>query len=136
MTIIATLPTQPVSKLNTEIMRSKFTVKTYTGLYITENGDIDDVVRIVLYMSGAPNATRVYANVWVWPQEGRGATATGSGQASGWGYDKHHAAAFDAIRSAGIEITKDGSYHECEIKKAMEAIAIAAGQPLTRIMEF
>jgi hypothetical protein len=135
MTVIATLPTQPVSKLNTEIMRSKYTVKTYTGLYITENGDISEGMRIVLYMSGAPNATRVYANVWVWPKNGV-SHLTGSGQASGWGYDKHHAAAFDAFRSAGIEITKDRSYHECEIKTAMEAIAIAAGQPLTRIMEF
>lgn len=134
MTVIATLPAQPKSRANFKLSQDKFAIRTYTGLYLTQNGSIDDVVRIVLYMSGGPKASRVYANVWVWHTGGE--PITGTGQASGYGYDKRHAAAMDAIRDAGIEITKDGSYHECEIKTAMEAIAIAVGQPITRIMEF
>lgn len=135
MTVIATLPAQPKSRANFKLAQDKFTIRTYTGLYITPNGSIDDVVRIVLYMSGGPKASRVYANVWVWRKDGQ-ETITGTGQASGYGYDKHHAAAMDAIRDSGIELTLNGSYHECEIKTAMEAIAIAVGQPITRIMEF
>lgn len=126
-----TLPTTPVTNASYKKVETKWKVKTYTALQNCEAGThIREAARVELYISSSQKASVVHANFWVWGGDDF-QTLSGYGTAHGYGYDKHQAAAADAIRSAGIHL--DG---ESDIKTMLTAICEAAGTPVTRVMEF
>jgi hypothetical protein len=83
------------------------------------DGRIDTAVMLRLYGTGNRN----YAAIWV----GNGAVnLRGTGQAGGYGYHRPSAAAAEAIRNAGIELSEDiAGVGECAIREAVMAIAKA-----------
>jgi len=81
------------------------------------------VVDLRLYGTG----TTWYACIWV--QTPEGPHLSGSGSAGGYGHHKPSAAASEAIRNAGIELSQDISGRGDEsIRGAVKAIADAIGQ--------
>jgi len=89
-------------------------------------GGLTNVVTLRLYMGRSSQASKVYACLWVHGRDGF--NPNGSGSAGGYGYCKQSAAAGDAIRSAGIELSKNvnGVGMGC-IESALELIAKKAG---------
>jgi hypothetical protein len=84
-----------------------------------------EVVTVRCYMGRSRNASRVYASIWVHHGDD---TTSGHGYADGYGYHKESAAVDEAIRSAGIELSRfiDG-VGDSAIESAVKAIALAAG---------
>lgn len=61
---------------------------------------------------------------------------SGSGKAGGYGYDKPSAAAAEAIRTAGFDLSEDiAGVGETAIREAMKALAAAVGYPEAMLFE-
>lgn len=89
------------------------------------------VVTLRLYWSG----TGTTCSACIWTHGGRSDTyRNGSGQAGGGGYCKKSAAAGEAIRNAGFELSEDihGRGEDC-IRRAVIAVAAAIGYPEAKL---
>lgn len=97
-------------------------VKSYK-LIGYKNNDFHTPVDVRCYMGRSNNASVVYASIWVNDKE---VCTTGTGQASGWGYDKQSAAISGALRSADITLTQriDG-VGDSAVREAILAIGKA-----------
>ena len=72
-----------------------------------------------LYMSRSSNARTVYCSLSI---RGSGRYGSANGKASGYGYDKQHAALEDAIRNAGVT-WQDGKGSYISVENMLLAIA-------------
>lgn len=78
-----------------------------------------------VWMSRSRTASKVYAAIWI---HGDNISAGGHGSASGYGYHKASAAISEAIRSAGVKLSKDiAGVGESAIEGALKAIAAHLG---------
>lgn len=104
-------------------------IKTYN---VVSNA-LKELITVRCYMGRSANASVVYASIWV---HGPEHFTSGTGKAGGYGYHKSSAAIGDAIKSAGIELSKDiegvgdGAIHE-----ALSAIAETMGYDAFLIVE-
>lgn len=104
--------------------------KEYAALVPSDRDEMRAVVTLRLYW---PGQVTCYACLWVTQAtEGGlpGLCFNGSGSAAGNGYDKPSAAAGEAIRNAGFDLSEDiGGRGESSIKEAVKAMAEALGWP-------
>ena len=85
------------------------------------------------YMGRPASASTVYASIWI---QSSGIYTSGKGKAGGYGYHKESAAIGDAIKSAGIELSKDiEGLGDGAIEEALKAIALSLGFPNVLIVE-
>ncbi len=104
--------------------RDKETVSTYRVVVRTKTGPVCPVDCRV-YMGRSSSASMVYASIWVYSDT---VNVSGTGSAGGGGYHKESAAIDEAIKSAGIKLSK--SIHgagESAIREALTAITRALG---------
>ena len=87
-------------------------------------GEAKAVVSLRLYW---PGQSTCYAAIWTQCGEHH---SSGTGKAGGGGYDKKSAAAAEAIRNAGWELSEDiDGRGQSAIREAVKAMAVAAGFP-------
>ena len=104
-------------------------IKTYNVITDT----LKEIVTVRCYMGRSANASMVYASIWV---HGPEHFTSGTGKAGGYGYHKSSAAIGDAIKSAGIELSKDiEGLGDGAIDDALKAIARALGFSNVLIVE-
>ena len=95
------------------------------NVIVDSNDGLRDIITARCYMGRSTNASTVYASIWVHSTDHR---TNGTGKAGGYGYHKQSAAVSDAIRSAGITLSKDISgAGDSAIESALKAIAQALG---------
>jgi hypothetical protein len=71
--------------------------------FVIEDGKIERICDARFYMGRSSSASVVYCNTWFFPKDQSQPTLSGSGQASGWGYDKKSHALCYAMTDAQIE---------------------------------
>ena len=102
----------------------------------TENvvsNTLKELITVRCYMGRSANASVVYASIWV---HGPEHFTSGTGKAGGYGYHKSSAAIGDAIKSAGIELSKDiEGVGDSAVIEALGAIAEAMGYNKFLILE-
>ena len=107
-------------------------IKTYNVVSNTSKG-LKEIITVRCYMGRSANASVVYASLWITAPDYYG---SGTGKAGGYGYHKSSAAIGDAIKSAGVELSKDISgVGEGAIHEALKAIAEALGFSNVLIVE-
>lgn len=100
---------------------------SYTALIPCKNwegkNDLKPVVEIRLYGTGNTNTAAIWVN-----DLANGIHTSGTGQAGGYGYHRPSAAAAEAIRNAGFELSEaiDGRGGDA-IERAVKAIAAVLG---------
>jgi hypothetical protein len=105
-----------------------------TSLIVFAGNRLHEICTARWYMGRSKEASVVYCSIWVHRPEQRdrktgelevpGAWWSGTGKAGGYGYHKQSAALHQAIRSAGITLSRSVSgTGECE--DALKAIARA-----------
>lgn len=131
--LTATLPTvNDISKAINHGGKKELT--DATSIIAFARGQLHEICTARWYMGRSREASVVYCSLWVrrpslWDAEGtsllkEGAWWSGSGSAGGYGYHKGSAALDEAIRSAGITLSRSVSgTGECE--QALMAIAKA-----------
>lgn len=88
-------------------------------------GVLPNMAKVVVDLRIYFGQTRAYACIWV---HGSNAYYSGSGYAGGYGYHKESAAAAEAIRNAGIDLSESISgVGESAIERAVVAIAKELG---------
>lgn len=102
--------------------------------YSCDDSGMRELIDCRCWMGRSSRSSVVHASIWV---HGRGGHSyAGAGRAGGYGYHKPSAAIGDAIRSAGIKLTKDiHGVGETAIRDALKAIAVALGYPSCLIVE-
>ena len=94
---------------------------------------LKEIITVRCYMGRSASASVVYASIWVYGPEH---FASGTGKAGGYGYHKSSAAIGDAIKSAGIELSKDiEGVGDSAVIEALGAIAEAMGYNKFLIVE-
>lgn len=95
--------------------------------------DLRPIVELRLYGTGNTNTAAIWVHAENMQDSGRGAEpihTSGSGAAGGYGYHRPSAAAGEAIRNAGFELSENISgVGESAIIRAVKAIAEAVGYP-------
>lgn len=95
--------------------------KELVKAYVVLSGS-KEVINVKLFMGRSASASVVYCNFFVIGLQ------SGAGTAGGYGYDKQSAAVSCAIKSAGIELSKDISgVGPTAIREALGAIMEALG---------
>lgn len=95
--------------------------KELVRAYVVLSGN-KEVIRVELFMGRSSQASVFYCNFFVIGLQ------SGAGTAGGYGYDKQSAAVSHAIKSAGIELSKDISgIGPTAIWEALGAIMEALG---------
>jgi hypothetical protein len=125
-TITATLPAAGLSNGRQPAKKELVYAVSVIGRFKGGKGPdgMQEAVCARFYMGRASSASVVYCSVWV--TNGKDYWTSGKGDAGGGGYCKKSAALDDAIRSAGITLSRSVS-GTGEIREACEAIARAFG---------
>ncbi|MCK5236187.1 MAG: hypothetical protein KAR06_04300 [Deltaproteobacteria bacterium] len=120
--LIATLPTESVQN-GKNLGDKKETIETYNVVTNTDTGLREIIVARVYMSRSADGASPKYASIWIHDNK---LNTAGHGSAKGYGYCKTSAAIGEAIRSAGIKLSRsiDGTG---EHREALTAIAEALG---------
>ena len=102
----------------------KETISKHRVVVCTKTGPVCPVDCRV-YMGRSSSASKVYASIWVYSDA---VSISGMGSAGGGGYHKESAAIDEAIKSAGIKLSK--SIHgvgDSAVREALTAITRALG---------
>lgn len=103
-------------------------------LVAVRNGELVELATLRLYMGRSRTASKVYCSLWI--TGARGEWRSGHGTAGGWGYHKPSAAAADAFRNAGIELSDCiAGRGDSAIEGALKALGKAYGYRKVYIIE-
>jgi len=104
----------------------KETISTYNIVVLNKKDKtmpMKDLITCRFYMGRSRSASVVYCSVWVHHEK---CYTSGTGNAGGYGYHKESAALDEALRSAGVKLSRSIN-GTGETEEALKAVAAACG---------